>query len=294
MTTSSYLANAQPLVSTYPITVAMWIILNSIGTVKRNLWALSDTATSTNYLRLGIDTFEQFEMAANAGTIEAAVTPPGGNVGAGKWQFVIARFISSTNRCMEAIYFSQPYQVAKNTSSVAPSGLDLMTLGSLSTSNGTSTSTATISNWDGLIGEFWYANSAVRNDGANLTRDQLHKIAFEGPFAFPHLAANIIEYRGFRKSLASDQDLSDDVYWGGLGRPRWTNNRVTLGPHVPTTPWYPYGYPSRFSDLMRRDVLQPAGAPAEVIRLRYPVRMDGAGYGGIFPGNRVYQKAQDG
>src|SRR3990172_1125263 len=161
---------------------------------------------------------EALRLSANAGAVETnnngalALIPL-------QWHFVVGRFIASANRILSVLMSNGRSEFSQNTTARAPSGLDLMTLGSLSTSNGTSTSTATINNWDGRIGEFWYANSDIKTNNANLTRDELVKLAYEGPFAFPHLAHSIIEYRGFRKNLASDQDQSDDVYWGGFGRP---------------------------------------------------------------------------
>ena len=288
-TNSSYLAVASPLISTTPFTVGMWVNFSVEDALNRTIFSLSDSGTSTNFLRLIMTEFERFAIGANAagteqiGTASLTIIPA-------QWHFILGRFITAANRRLEILYSDGRVENIVNSVTVSPTGLDNMTVGALSTSVGITIE----GSWDGKISEFWYTNSDVRLVGTAIPKNELIKFAFDGPFGFPHIANKIIEYRSFRKTLVSDQDQGDDVYWGGFGRARWANNQVTLGPHVPTTPWYPQGYPSRAYDLLRRDVFQPAAAPAGVTRLRYPVRMDGIGYGGIFPGNVLHQKARDG
>jgi hypothetical protein len=94
---------------------------------------------------------------------------------------------------------------------------------------------------DAFISEFWYTNTDIQPDGAQLNDDLLRQLAYGGPFSVPHVAANLIEYRSFRKVIESDQDeaVGDGVYWGGAGRQVWTNtNGVTRGPHPPLPGWY--------------------------------------------------------
>jgi hypothetical protein len=49
---TQYLNNASPAVLDYPFTVGMWLNLTAANTVVRQLFALSDTGTTNNYLSL--------------------------------------------------------------------------------------------------------------------------------------------------------------------------------------------------------------------------------------------------
>jgi hypothetical protein len=110
-----------------------------------------------------------------------------------------------------------------------------LTCGALQTSAGASVP------FDGNVAEFWYTNTDIQPDGAQLDGNLLRQLAYGGPFSVPHIAGDILEYRSFRKVIESDQDeaVGDEVYWGGAGRQVWTNtNGVTRGPHPPLPGWY--------------------------------------------------------
>jgi hypothetical protein len=93
---------------------------------------------------------------------------------------------------------------------------------------------------DGKIAGLWYTNTDIQADGGQLQERTLRQLAFNGPFSLPNIAKDIVEYRGFRSSLASRQDDPSEVYYRGTP-PVWTNvNGVTLGPHPPAADlWVP-------------------------------------------------------
>jgi hypothetical protein len=92
--------------------------------------------------------------------------------------------------------------------------------------------------FDGQVGEFWYTDTDIQADGAQLQDSTLRQLAYFGPFSIPHIAKDIVEYRSFRSRLDSRQDTPDEVYYRGT-RPVWTNtNGVNLGPHPPAATNY--------------------------------------------------------
>jgi hypothetical protein len=232
---TQYLINATTagLPSTgYPFTVGMWINLTAVDNVVRDLFAISDTATTNNLFVIRMAGTETFGFAAQAGGTSntAALATV---VVAQTWNFLVARAISATNRKIAALYSTGATEHATSATSRAPAGLDTMTLGALSTSAGI------LEPWDGRIGEFWLTNTDIQADGAQLLGSTLQQLAYGGPFSIPHIAKDIVEYRSFRKHPVSDGDLATEVFHGKFGRQTWTNtNGVTIGAHPPLPYWY--------------------------------------------------------
>jgi hypothetical protein len=229
---TQYLTNAAPaIVSTgYPLSVGMWVNLTAVGAVARALFSASDTGTTNNYLLLRMNATETISVISAGGGTEAAASNGTALVGGG-WTFLLARWVSATNRKLSVLHPSGLVEHGTNTLNRAPTGIDTATIGAQQTSGGVSIP------WDGSIAEFWMANIDVGIDGGALTDQPVLQLAYGGPFSVPHVAASVIEYRSFRKHPTSDGDEIGEVYHGGE-RQTWTNtNGVTTGPHCPLPYW---------------------------------------------------------
>lgn len=230
---SQYLRNlAVPLVSTgFPVSWGMWVNMLSVSAATNVLWALADTATSTNFLYCYINSSEQIGFGANDGTLSTTTLTTNILV-AGEWNYLVGRYISNVNRRVSVLYAGGATDNNNNSSLRDPTSLDAM---SLAVRAGSSN----INPADVLLAEFWYTDTDIQEDGGTLSVNTLRHLAYNGPFSIPHIAKDIIEYRSFRKGIESNHDESDDVYWGGKGTQVWTNtNGPTRGPHPPLSPRY--------------------------------------------------------
>lgn len=230
---TQYLANTAPsLPSTgYPFTVGMWVSLAAVGASARTLFSFSDTATTNNYLLVRMTATETVQCTASAGGTESSSTTAASMV-AGRWHFIMAQFISATNRRLwvPGINGFSTQANQQSTTSRVPTGLDTITIGALQTSGGVTEP------WDGSIGELWIANSTFEDSGS---AGNFFAIAQGGPFAFPHIANKIVEYHSFRKDLSSDTFDNEEDFLSIPGTEIITNtNGVTVGPHPPLPYWY--------------------------------------------------------
>lgn len=192
---------------------------------------LADTATTNNYMILQL-TAGAWRVQSRAGGT-AAGTADTGVATANAWHFVVARFISATNRRIDILHPDGSTASNQNTTSRAPAGLDRLGLGC--TINSTPAEF-----FNGYIAEFWVANIDIRADGAALDASLLRQLAYGGPYSVPHVSANLVAYRSLFQSLSSNQDISSDNQDGGVyGRLNWTNTGgATLAPHPPLPGWY--------------------------------------------------------
>lgn len=231
---TQYLINSAPTVLDYPFTVGMWANLAAAGTVNRTLFALSDTGTTNNYLLVRMNTLEQFQTVAAAGGTENA-SGSSFNAVAGTWNFLLARFISSTNRRFIALNNAGVVASGNTSTARAPIGMDTITLGATSTSAGISDP------WDGLIGEYWLANSDVYSDSAAVVdANLLRQLAYAGPFSMPQITSNLVEYHSFRKGVTSDAFNNEEDFLSGIGAGEVlaNTNGVSIGHHPPLPYWY--------------------------------------------------------
>lgn len=289
---SSYLVNFAPTVLGYPFTVGMIFSLTNVGTVQRALWSLSDTATSTNYFEIRMNASEALFQVTASSAVAEEVTGLGFTLIPNQWTFVVARWISATNRRISILHQNGRADVGSGTTSLNPTGIDLMMIGAVSTSQGRDAVSSTA--WDGRIAEFWMTNSdAYPNSEENVNRSFMVALRNRGPFAFPHIANNIVEYRSFRKHPTHENDNPDEVYYISSQAIRWTNvNNVRVAPHPPLVPQYQDGFtPMQWRAIKQGWMVSSAAPTTEQMFTRFPARMDGIGYGGIFPGGRLMDKA---
>lgn len=231
---TQYLVNSSPtLASTgYPFTVGMWYNLTAVGAVTRTLFAFSDTGTTNNYLRIIMNSSEAMQAGARAGSTESQSTAIGAVV-AGTWAFIVVRFLASNNRRIMVLDRAGLVSSTASVTSRAPTGLDTMTIGALSTSGGITDP------WDGAIAEYWLANADIYPDVIDLDQYFFRQLAYGGPFSIPLVAKNIVEWHSFRCGPDTTFDNLDETYFGTYAPPNWVNtNAVSLGPHPPLPYWF--------------------------------------------------------
>lgn len=223
---SQYINNAAAPVTAIPFSVGFWFKMPTGGS-DPTLWSLSDTAGDVNQFYIFLNASNQIVIGALATTpAETATTTA---ITSDAWAYVVARFISATNRRISVRHASGVIDNAQNTTSKTPASIDAVTLGA--------SGSLTKSNYiDGSIAEYWMANVDIHRGGGALPATYLHQLAFNGPFSVPFIERNLVDYRSFRQSITSDQDHGDD-YFPPANRPVrqvWTNvNSATLGPHPP-------------------------------------------------------------
>lgn len=228
---SQYLNNAATPVTAVPFSVGFWFKIPTGGS-DPTLWSLSDTAGDVNQFYIFLNASNQIVIGAFATT--PAETATATAITSDAWAYVVARFISATNRRISVRHANGVIDNAQNTTSKTPAGIDAVTLGA----SGSLTKGYYI---DGSIAEYWMANVDIHRGGGALPATYLHQLAFNGPFSVPFIERNLVDYRSFRQSLTSDQDNAYDYHLGGQRPVRqvWTNvNGATLGPHVPLPGYY--------------------------------------------------------
>lgn len=229
---TQYLTNTAPPLLDYPITIGLWFKLTAVGASRRTLFCISDTATTTNFFDVSMDTNETILLGTNNGGAEnqLAVTS---TIIAGAWNFLLVRLVAAADRRVTHVNLAGTVVTSATTSnSRAMSGLDTSTIGAkLTTSAG--------QYWDGDIAEFWIAKADIYANGLQLTNAAAMRLALGGPFEWPRLAANIVEYRSFRDGIASETDSGSNVYHGGA-RQKWAavNGPIRLSAHPPLPYWY--------------------------------------------------------
>lgn len=226
---SQRLRNSSPPLTDYPFTVGAWVKPAAIGAAMR-IFSLADTGTTNNHLSVYIAGGGNCIASAAAGGAEANASA--GQFNTTRWGFVLGRFISSTNRRIAAFQIGNAtFAAAQNTTARAPSSMDTMAIGALESSSPTDF-------FDGLIAEFWLANADVLPGGGAFTADLMQTLALGGPFSWPHIARNIVEYRSLRQHPIGGRG-SDIIVGAGVGVQTWSNvNGVGIGAHPPLPYWY--------------------------------------------------------
>ena len=224
---SQILFNGSVTTLAMPFTVGCWVYSADAAGSTQTVWSIADTAVTNHYWRLTRSSAAPpvFQIGAASGST-ANTTSLGTAFAVGTWNFVVVRMISATNRWISAWQSDGLMQHAQGTTSRSPTGIDTISVGARKISS-------TDTYWGGSIAEFWYTDTDIQADGAQLENALLWRLAFCGPFSVPHVAKALVEYRSFRTGLADTEDLPEEIYYRGL-RPTWTNTNVaTLGPHPP-------------------------------------------------------------
>jgi hypothetical protein len=154
------------------------------------------------------------------------------------WLFVLARFISTTNRRNASIIADTYFTEVQNTTNISAVTPDNGTIGTTITSGAANNIAAAGSS----LAEYWLTDADIC---ANETTDRslVQQLALNGPFSVPHIAASVIDYRSFQSGI------SDDVVPMGAGRYQAGKGTVinflqtggtglSIGPHPPLSSEY--------------------------------------------------------
>src|SRR3972149_3619530 len=211
--TNQSLTNSTPQVTAEPITVGIWVKVDSIS-ANRTIWALSDNGANS-FIRLGMSGANVWQVTSqdSAGVNSTAGA---GTVVGNLWFFIVGRWISSTLRYIDILNPDGSISQNSNAGSRTVSGLDIASLGR---------KYAGTNQWlDGDIAEFWWTDSDIYSAG-NLTDGWIRQLAYGGPFSISSVQNRIMEYRSFRSTIIEITGTTDEVYLGrDLNTQTWTND----------------------------------------------------------------------
>jgi hypothetical protein len=223
---AQWLNNTSPPITDYPITVGCWVRPAAAGNVFRSIWQLSKAGDPSDRFALYQWTGSVWCALVSVSGADTALTA--GTVTATSWHFLVARFISATNRRLAVLNVNGSTAHAQSTTSAQPLTQAEEALGANVTGGDPYT---------GLLAEFWRTNTDIQVDAAQLSDSTLRQLAYGGPFSVPNIAGTILEYRSFRKHPYRDE--AGEVYYGGKGVLTWTpTSTPTTGFHPPLPYWY--------------------------------------------------------
>jgi hypothetical protein len=207
---SQYLHNASPVIVTYPVTFTLWANPLSSGASVQSVLEYGNNSVGTSWMGLEKTTAWWLVSSVASTPVSATAT-----LSVGRWDFLIARMISATNRRLTRVTSQGEVAHDQNTTSSNPT-LDRLTLGAWNGGGGFSSYS------DLQVAELCIWDADIQPDGAQMENWFARKLAFEGPFAFPGLIRNLIEYRSFKSSILTDEP--NQAYFGRRGRIAWTQS----------------------------------------------------------------------
>lgn len=230
LASTQYLVNSAPVVTAVPFTVGVWYNHTALSAVGQTIFCLADTATSNNYWNIDISATEAVRIGATGGGTTNNILLTASAVVPGSWLYILARYITATNRRV-AVYYMDTGLVehGNTTTSRSPTGIDTQTIGALNLNTVTSP-------LGGSVAEYFLANIDIQADGLQLDDATIRQLAFGGPFSIPHIVPNIIEYRSFRVDPTAED--GKEVYYGSTLQPYVNTNGATTAAHPPLPYWY--------------------------------------------------------
>lgn len=227
--TSSYIKLDTEIIEAVPFTIGMWILPRSVSALQYVV-GTGDTGSSSAGFSVRISATGQWIINATSGGVSSEGTIAGAI--ANSWSYVLARFITTTNRRMSVLFPDGSISHAQNTTSRTPlaAEIDHWTIGAREL--------ATASQFvNGQVAEFFLSDADVQVDGAQTDAALVRQLAYGGPFSIPHVVNNIIEYHSFRVDPTKPR-LGEDFY-GRAGIQSWAAaGTPAAGPHPPLPYWF--------------------------------------------------------
>lgn len=227
---TQYIANTASLITAVPFTIGFWFKPAALN-INQIIWSATQVASSTNYFEMGINSVAFPLIGADDGAGETQGNGDSARPVVDTWMFMLGRFISATNRRMAILYPSGVATIdhCQDITSRTPASVGAMAIG-------VKYVTSPILPTDGKIGEFWAANIDVQADGAQLNNEFMRALAFNGPFAFPHIEQALVDYRSLRQhptlnSLGETHTISPlgPQTWVATGAPACGENPPSSG-----------------------------------------------------------------
>ena len=216
-----------------PMVLAAIFYAASQGVTSSIFGWTSPTLTSM-YVELGMSVGNSINARfsdTGSGPINASTTVvlSGGN----EWIFGMARFVTASNRWIHACQLTTGFNVdsAQNTTSRSPTGLSVLGIGARA--NNTPAAF-----FDGFIAEAWCLKADIAGVGAGVAVPDslIRQLALYGPFSYPPLLKDLVEYRSLRIGADSKFDsLSRNPCWSSVGNTTWADQGGTIvaGPPPP-------------------------------------------------------------
>lgn len=242
-----WVADTSPLILAPPFTVAAWCLFSGAIGVSSTLpmMGLSSISDDSNYFTVVKGSADKWNINASDTATGADSVATATSVVVDKWYFVVGRFISGSNRRLAVLYPDGSIEHVNSTVSKTPSNIARLGIGALDRQ------TSTL-RYNGLIGEWWWANVDIQSDGGQLDEHLMRYLARNGPFSMPNLAKDVIQYYGMRRSTPVRPQPEDSylrniqtkylIDAGGASFP------ITLGAHPPV--YYNYHHPRRVSKFV--------------------------------------------
>lgn len=237
---SQYYNNTSPPITGVPFSVGFWAMFTTAGTTTA-LFTLCNNSTLGDNFAIRKDTANKILMRANVGTSAADVTVATADT-INTWFYVVARFISATNRKMAVLHSDGLIEHAASGVTKTPPGVNELLIGAVRTSGGVSLY------WPGRIAEMWWTNADIQPDGAQLDDSLVRQLAYHGPFSVPKIVPNLIEYHKMRRSSPAEFFNSED-YYGRFGPQLWTDNGSVKRANHPPLP-YEYTRPTPVARML--------------------------------------------
>lgn len=185
---NSYLKNTSSVVNAHPFTAGMWV--RTTNQTSQYIWSNGD-AVGGRRVGLVYDTTYSIVINTNIGQRVASA----GTVTPGVYAFVLGRFIANNNRRISVLHTDGSSAHNQQTDSGTQPAFNCISIHTAPTASGGNTL-----NVDD-IAEYWILNSDVQPDSAQTDEALLRILAYQGPFAVPHLRKQIVEYRSFRSGI---------------------------------------------------------------------------------------------
>lgn len=222
LTTASQqaLVTTTPGVATYPVTLMCWACPLT-GTSDSSMVMFGQTGNVGVWMGIDFAVASGFFLPCSNGTTSNDTAFIAHALG--RWDFLVARCISATNRRLSVLTSQGIITHVQSTTNITPT-LNRLTIGKFGTTDNSGFFT-------GMIAEVTIVGADIQPGGAQTENWFLRKLAYEGPFAFPSLLDDIIEYRSFRSVSVTENEA--ETWFGRRGRQTWSGvlNIPAIGPH---------------------------------------------------------------
>lgn len=178
--------NATPVNSWYPYSMGCWYkpdVTNQTGLAL----SIGNTGISRDAISVGMKT-GQFYINADNGTQFSDLNTSFSSTNT-LWAYMVARFISATNRRLSFWHESGNYQKMSDATNVpAGTAFNQMAIGFRNDQQANIT-------FQGSIEHVWFADSDIAPDSAaDLPDSMFFQMAYHGPTSIPGLATKLIDY----------------------------------------------------------------------------------------------------
>jgi hypothetical protein len=208
-------------VLTVPFTVGFWVY----PTVGSSVAWSAGGATDIGWRLENYNTGTGWSMYYyNAGQSGQAQTATGGALNA--WQYIVMRFIGTTNRRLSVWTPGQAPTHVQGTGSVTPGTLTMHTIGAAKSG------ASEYGYYSGWFAEYFAATGDIQANNAQLDDQVLRRMAMEGPLSVPHIVPRVVEYRPLMCGVYDRDVLRRGSNWTATNGPTSSAHPPLYGTYV--------------------------------------------------------------